>query len=100
MASRPSRGTLARGVRVAIGTDNAALTDKEDLLRELRLAALLAREPDWNGRPTPTSADLLAIATVNGAVAAQVAPQVGTLEPGAKADLVAVSLDSVRLAIP
>ena len=44
---------LACGVRVAIGTDNASLTDDEDLLRELRLAALLARTPSWHGDPPP-----------------------------------------------
>ena len=87
---------LERGVRVALGTDNAALADDEDLLKELRLAALLAREPDWNGRVPPTTGDLLAAVTVNGAVAAQIAPDVGTLEPGKKADLIAISLERVR----
>ena len=87
---------LERGVRVALGTDNAALADDEDLLKELRLAALLAREPDWNGRAPPTTGNLLEAVTVNGAVAAQVAPDVGTLEPGKKADLIAISLERVR----
>jgi 5-methylthioadenosine/S-adenosylhomocysteine deaminase len=88
---------LQRGVRVAVGTDNTALTDDEDLLQELRLAANLAREPDWNGPPPPTVDQLLAMATVNGAIAAQFAPEVGTLAPGMRADLIAVSLDRVRL---
>ena len=87
---------LEHGVRVALGTDNAALADDEDLLKELRLAALLAREPDWNGRAPPTAGDLMAAVTVNGAVAAQVAADVGTLDAGMKADLIAVSLDRVR----
>ena len=87
---------LQHGVRLAIGTDNAALADDEDLFRELRLGALLAREPDWTGAKPPTTSDLLAMATVNGAVAAQAAPDVGTLEEGRKADLIAVSLDAVR----
>ena len=87
---------LARGVRVAIGTDNAALADDEDLLKELRLAALLARNPNWRGDPPPSSSQLVAMSTTNGAVAAQIAPDVGTLEIGSKADLVAVSLKSAR----
>lgn len=87
---------LEHGVRLAVGTDNTALADDEDLLRELRLAALLAREPDWSGRPSPNAATLLTMVTVNGAVAAQTSPDVGTLEPGRKADLVALSLDRVR----
>jgi cytosine/adenosine deaminase-related metal-dependent hydrolase len=87
---------LAHGVRVAVGTDNAALDDNEDLLSELRLAGCLGREPDWNGAASPTTDQLLAMATVNGAVAAQFAPDVGTLEIGKRADLVAVSLERTR----
>lgn len=87
---------IARGVRVAIGTDNAALADDEDVLKELRLAALLARPADWHGDDPASSSELLAMATTHGAVAAQTAPDVGTIEPGRKADLIAVSLKRVR----
>ena len=87
---------LAQGVRVAIGTDNCTLDDDEDLLAELRLAGLLAREPDWNGPPPPGVDDLLAMATINGAVAAQFADEIGVLEPGKRADLAAFSLKHTR----
>ena len=87
---------LARGARVAIGTDNAALADDEDVLKELRLAALLARTPDWNGDPPPSTGQLFAMLTVNGARAAQLAPDIGIIAPGKKADLVAVDLARVR----
>ncbi len=92
----PLADYLEGGVRVAIGTDNTGLADDEDLLMELRLADLLARPADWLGAAPPATADLLAMATVNGAAAAQLAPEVGTLEPGSTADLTAVSLDRVR----
>jgi cytosine/adenosine deaminase-related metal-dependent hydrolase len=88
---------LARGVRVAIGTDNASLADDEDLLKELRLAAMLARSPSWQADPPPSSADFLAMSTINGAIAAQIAPNVGTLEPKNKADLIAIDLNRVRM---
>jgi 5-methylthioadenosine/S-adenosylhomocysteine deaminase len=87
---------LARGARVAIGTDNASLADDEDVLKELRLAALLARAPDWHGDAPPSTQQLLEMLTVNGSVAAQTAPEVGTIEPGKKADVVAVDLSHVR----
>jgi 5-methylthioadenosine/S-adenosylhomocysteine deaminase len=87
---------LQHGVRMAIGTDNVSLVDDEDLLAELRLAGHLAREPDWNGPLPPTVDQSLAMATVNGAVAAQFAPEVGIIEPGKKADLVAFSLERTR----
>jgi 5-methylthioadenosine/S-adenosylhomocysteine deaminase len=87
---------LANGVRVAIGTDNCAMGDEEDLLDELRLAGQLAREPDWNGPRPPSVNDLLAMATVNGAVAAQFGDEIGVIEPGRRADLVAFSLTRTR----
>ncbi len=83
---------LQRGVRIAVGTDNCSMNDDEDLLAELRLASHLAREPDWNGLPPPGVDDLLAMATVNGAVAAQFGDEIGVLEPGRRADIVAFSL--------
>jgi 5-methylthioadenosine/S-adenosylhomocysteine deaminase len=92
----PMARYLRQGVRVAIGTDNHSLADDEDLLAELRLAGCLARDPDWNGPAPPTVGELLAIATVNGAVAAQFAGETGEIVPGMKADLVAFSLDSTR----
>jgi cytosine/adenosine deaminase-related metal-dependent hydrolase len=83
---------LKHGVRMAIGSDNVTISDDEDLIQELRLAGLLAREPDWNGAPPPTTEQLLQMATVNGAIAAQF-PELGIIEPGRKADLVAISLE-------
>jgi cytosine/adenosine deaminase-related metal-dependent hydrolase len=87
---------LAHGIRVAIGTDNCTMTDDEDLLAELRLAGHLAREPDWNGPPPPGVDDLLAMATVNGAIAAQFGDEIGVLEPGKRADIAAFSLRHTR----
>jgi cytosine/adenosine deaminase-related metal-dependent hydrolase len=87
---------LQHGVRVAIGTDNCSMNDDEDLLAELRLAGHLAREPNWNGPSPPAVDDLLAMATVNGAVAAQFGDEIGVLEPGRRADIVAFSLQRTR----
>ena len=87
---------LRHGVRVAIGTDNASLADDEDLLKELRLTHLLAMASDWSGAEPPSPSDLLVMAVTNGVAAAQLVDGIGTLEPGAKADLVAISLERVR----
>lgn len=87
---------LAKGVLVAIGTDNISLRDDEDLLGELRLADLLARAPHWNGLPSPTTEQLLAMITANGAHAAGFGAETGSIVPGKSADLVAVSLESTR----
>lgn len=87
---------LAAGVRVAVGTDNTACDDTEDLLGELRMAHLLARSADWNGLPPPATSQLLAMLTVNGAVAAGFPSAGGTIEPGQPADLTAIRLDHIR----
>jgi cytosine/adenosine deaminase-related metal-dependent hydrolase len=92
----PLADMLAAGVRVAVGTDNTACDDTEDLLGELRMAGLLARSPEWNGPPPPSTRDLLAMLTENGAVAAGFAGASGRIEVGAPADLVALDLTHVR----
>jgi cytosine/adenosine deaminase-related metal-dependent hydrolase len=83
---------LRQGLRVAIGTDNTALHDDEDLLSELRLAAGLARNPDWESEDRPTTIDQLSMLTVNGAVAAQLDFLIGRIAMGARADLTALSV--------
>jgi cytosine/adenosine deaminase-related metal-dependent hydrolase len=92
----PMSRYLAQGIRMAIGTDNCSLADDEDLLAELRLAGALARDPDWNGPPPPGVDDLLAMATVNGAVAAQYPGEIGAIAPGMRADLAAFALKRTR----
>lgn len=92
----PMARYMRQGVRVAIGTDNHSLADDEDLLAELRLAGCLARDPAWADMAPPTTDELLRIATLNGAVAAQFDGEIGAIRPGMKADLVAFSLDTAR----
>ncbi|HVY21108.1 MAG TPA: amidohydrolase family protein [Bauldia sp.] len=92
----PMAQFLAKGIKVAIGTDNISLRDDEDLLGELRLADLLARSPALDGLPAPSTAQLLEMITVNGAHAAGFGDETGTIVVGRSADLVAVSLDSTR----
>ncbi len=87
---------LARGARVAMGTDNQALADDEDLLKELRLAQALARSVEWDRPPAPDARQLFAMATVNGVHAAGFGDEAGVLEAGRKADLIAISLGPVR----
>jgi cytosine/adenosine deaminase-related metal-dependent hydrolase len=92
----PMARYMSQGVRMAIGTDNHTMADDEDLLAELRLANYLARQPDWNGPPSPEVDDLLAMATTNGAIAAQYGGEVGEIKVGMRADLAAFSLKRTR----
>ncbi|MDQ3993180.1 MAG: amidohydrolase family protein [Actinomycetota bacterium] len=92
----PAALLLEKGVNVSIGTDGMGLNDDDDMLQELRLVARLHGLPRALERlPCPTSADVLRMATVNGARSTTIGPAIGTLEPGAKADVVLIDLDAV-----
>ena len=82
---------LASGVRVGLGTDGPASNNDLDLWEEMRLAAMLARlrERDAGALPAAQALDL----ATRGAGAALGRPDLGTLAPGSKADMMAVSLD-------
>jgi cytosine/adenosine deaminase-related metal-dependent hydrolase len=80
----PFREFIARGVRVALGTDSLASNPDLDLLAEARLIA--ARHPDFD------KATLLRMATLSGAEALGWADTTGSLTPGKSADLVVLPL--------
>ncbi len=81
------------GARLAVGSDSQAVIDLFEEARAVELDERLAS----NVRGRHTAADLLRAATAGGC-AALGWPDAGRLEAGALADLVTVSLDSVRLA--
>jgi cytosine/adenosine deaminase-related metal-dependent hydrolase len=80
----PFREFLARGVRVAVGTDSLASNPDLDVLAEIRFLHRL--HPDVPG------ATLLRMATLSGAEALGWADETGSLTPGKSADLVVVPL--------
>lgn len=90
----PLASILAAGCTLAVGTDNAALTDDEDYLRELRLATVAARRPGIEAEG-PSAHQALAMATRNGGRAAFLPQDSGVLEAGAPADLVALGLGRI-----
>lgn len=82
----------AAGLPVALGTDNCALDDTEDYLSELRLGGLLARGSD---APANANRLTLAMGTEIGARAI-FQPDIGTIAPGQRADLVALAPSRAR----
>ncbi len=79
------------GVNVAIGTDGAASNNDLDLFGEVKSAALLAKVVAGDAAAL-SAHDALAMATINGARALGRADELGTLEAGKLADLIAVDL--------
>ncbi|MBA4742453.1 MAG: amidohydrolase family protein [Azoarcus sp.] len=86
---------LAAGVPVALGTDNCALSDDEDLLSELHLADLLARRGPSEAA-SARAQRLLAMVTSTGSRAAFVEDRCGRIAPGMQADLVALRLARIE----
>lgn len=80
----PFREFLARGVRIALGTDSLASNPDLDILTEARFVH--ARHPDVSG------ATLLRMATLHGAEALGWEDITGSLSPGKSADLVVLPL--------
>jgi 5-methylthioadenosine/S-adenosylhomocysteine deaminase len=80
-----------RGVRVALGTDGAASNNSLDLFAELRTATLLAKAIDRDPRALPAP-EALEMATLGGARVLGLDREIGSLERGKAADVIAVDL--------
>lgn len=80
-----------RGVNIALGTD----TFPEDLVSEMRLAALACRLVEGNFR-VGTPRDVYDAATLGGARALG-RDDLGRLAPGARADLIVVNLEQAHI---
>ncbi len=92
----PVARLLDAGVNVGLGTDGAASNNRLDVFQEMRLAALLAKAVAKNAEAVPAHT-ALAMATIAGARAMGLGDRIGSILPGKRADLVAVSLAETEL---
>ncbi|MGE5138100.1 MAG: amidohydrolase family protein [Rudaea sp.] len=91
----PVARMLDLGLNVGIGTDGAASNNDLDMFAETHLAAILAK--GITGDPTVVPARLaLEMATIRGARALHIGDLTGSLEPGKRADLALVDLDTTH----
>jgi 5-methylthioadenosine/S-adenosylhomocysteine deaminase len=77
---------VERGGVVALGTDSTIFPNSWDLLRQAYLTAALHR--DGTGRPLLLAGDVLEMATLGGAAGVGRSDDLGSLEPGKRADVV------------
>lgn len=80
------------GINIGLGTDGAASNNRLDMFWEMRLAALLAKGMSGDAAVLP-AAEVLRMATLNGARALGLEGTIGSITPGKSADLCAVSLE-------
>jgi 5-methylthioadenosine/S-adenosylhomocysteine deaminase len=85
----PVPALLAGGVDVGVGTDGPASNNDLDLWEEIDTAAKIHKVT--SGDPTVVSAEeALRMATIGGARAIGLGDEIGSLEPGKRADLIVV----------
>jgi cytosine/adenosine deaminase-related metal-dependent hydrolase len=93
----PVPALRAAGIPVGVGTDGAASNDSQNMLEAIKHAALLqkvhALDPSVIDAPT-----VLRMATLDGARALGLDAEVGSLEPGKRADVVLFQ-DAVEVAV-
>ncbi|PJF47891.1 MAG: S-adenosylhomocysteine deaminase [Chloroflexi bacterium] len=89
----PLKRMLAEGVRVALGTDNVAANNSYDLFKEMQILGKLMAYREGEPNPIPAKT-LVEMVTTRAADALGLAEQVGSLEAGKRADLIALDLDA------
>ncbi|MGN0906043.1 MAG: amidohydrolase family protein, partial [Bullifex sp.] len=78
------------GINVCLGTDGASSNNNLSMVKEMRLAAMLATISTMKPAST-TPYEILEMATVNGAKALGLDDRIGTIEEGKEADIVLVN---------
>ncbi|HEY8226620.1 MAG TPA: amidohydrolase [Pyrinomonadaceae bacterium] len=86
---------MSAGVRVGLGTDGAASNNDLSMWEEMDTAAKLHKV--FSGDPKVMSAEqAFELATIRGAEALHMEKEIGSIEPGKRADVVIVNRDSLN----
>jgi 5-methylthioadenosine/S-adenosylhomocysteine deaminase len=88
----PLKRLLDAGVNVCLGTDGISASGALNMFEAMKLALLIQRITGTDYRKWPTGAQVLRMATGNGARAVGLGETVGSLAPGKKADLIVLDL--------
>src|SRR6266571_4106083 len=86
---------LASGVNVALGCDGGPSNNDYDLIREMKLAAILHKAITLDPLIVPAET-VLEMATINGARAMGLEQEIGSLAGGKKAELVVIDLNRLH----
>lgn len=87
------------GVHVALGSDGQAVNNGQEMLDVLKWAANLQKVHNLDATVLPPE-HVIQMACRNGAYAFGLPDQIGSLEPGKKADVILVDLGSSRMTLP
>ncbi len=91
----PIEGMASRGMGIGLGTDGPASNNAQNMFREMYVASLLHKVSTLS--PTACPAQFALDMATRGGSAALHEPYIGTLEPGMKADFIALDLTAVNM---
>jgi cytosine/adenosine deaminase-related metal-dependent hydrolase len=87
---------IEAGVNVGLGCDGAPCNNSYDMIREMKIAAIIQKGRMLDSKVMP-AASVLEMATMNGARAMGMQKEVGSIEVGKRADLVLIDLKKPHL---
>ncbi len=90
----PITEMLERGISVSLGADGAPCNNRLDMFIEMRMAALLQKVR--RGPQAIPALTALRMATIEGARAIGLEAEIGSIEPGKKADLILLNLNQLH----
>ena len=90
----PVKQMIEEGISVSLGADGAACNNRLDMFTEMRTAALLQKVT--HGPEALPAWRTLRMATIDGAKAMGLEREIGSLEPGKRADVIVVRLDGLH----
>lgn len=92
----PVEKLIGAGVAVGLGTDGEKENNNLDLFEEMKVASLLAKLRDLNAAALDAWT-VIRMATIEGARALGLDAEIGSLEVGKRADMIAVRCDTPRM---
>jgi 5-methylthioadenosine/S-adenosylhomocysteine deaminase len=92
----PVEKLIAAGVAVGLGTDGEKENNNFDMFEEMKAASLLAKLKDLNAAALDAW-KVIRMATIEGARAIGLDGEIGSLEVGKRADMIAVRCDTPRM---
>ncbi|HSB03792.1 MAG TPA: amidohydrolase [Thermodesulfobacteriota bacterium] len=94
----PVAQMLREGITISLGTDSTAANNSQDMFEVMKATTLLQRVSALDASLLPPW-EVLELATVHGARALGLEDEIGTLEPGKRADLIGIDFSSSPHAI-
>ena len=89
----PLKMMLAEGIHVALGTDNVTANNSYDLFKEMQILGKLTSYRERQPNPIPAKT-IVEMVTTRAAEALGLGDQIGSLEAGKRADVIAIDLDA------